>query len=87
VTALILAVLRDAAAGRSMIGVRIFFGICFVVVASAAVYFVRNRKKIFGGRGGDAGTDSPAAGNLRMWMVILILIHAAIILLITIIEL
>ena len=29
-----------------MAGLRIFFGICFVVVASAAVYFVRNRKKI-----------------------------------------
>jgi hypothetical protein len=84
---MILAISREVASGRSMVGLRIFFGICFVVVASAAVYFVRNRKKIFGGRGGDAGMDSPAAGNLRMWMVILIVIHAAVILLITIIEL
>jgi hypothetical protein len=84
---MILAVAHALPAARSMVGVRIFLGICFVAVASLAVYFVRNRKAIFGGRGGDAGTDSPAAGNLRMWMVILVLFHVAIILLITIIEL
>jgi hypothetical protein len=84
---MILAIAHFLAAARSMAGVRIFLGICFVVVASAAVYFIRNRATIFGGRGGDAGVDSPAAGNLRMWMVILILIHAAVILLVTIFEL
>jgi len=87
VTRLILAISRDVAGGKPMVGVQVFFGICFVVVASAAVYFIRNRKIIFAGRGGDATTDSPAAGNLRMWMVILILIHVAVILLITIFEL
>jgi hypothetical protein len=54
---------------------------------SAAIYFIRNRKSVFGGRSADAATDSPAAGNLRMWMVILVLIHAAAILFITILEL
>ena len=70
-----------------MIGLKVFFTICLIVVISAAVYFIRNRKTVFGGRSGDAGTDSPAAGNLRMWMVILVLIHAAAILFITILEL
>jgi hypothetical protein len=87
VTAIILAIAPVLAAGRSMAGVRIFLGICFVVVVSGAVYFITNRNKIFGGRGGDPGVDSPAAGNLRMWMVILVLFHAAVILLVTIFEL
>ncbi|HEX8077593.1 MAG TPA: hypothetical protein VF511_07245 [Chthoniobacterales bacterium] len=85
--AMLLAVARDATAGRSMVGVRVFLGLCFIVVASAAIYFIRNRKRIFGGQGGDATVDSPAAGNLRMWMVILVLLHAAAILLITVFEL
>jgi hypothetical protein len=81
---LFLAVSREA---RSMVGVKVFLGICFIVVLSAAIYFIRNRKTVFGGRTSDVGTDSPAAGNLRMWMVILVLIHAAAILFITILEL
>jgi len=75
------------AAARSTVGLKVFFAICLIVVISAAIYFVRNRKSIFGGRTGDRGSDSPAAGNLRMWMVILILIHVAAILFITILEL
>jgi hypothetical protein len=82
--ALLLAVSRNAS---SMIGVKVFLGICFIVVVSAAIYFIRHRKSVFGGRSVDAATDSPAAGNLRMWMVILVLIHAAAILFITILEL
>ena len=80
----LLAVARNAG---SMVGVKVFLGICFIVVVSAAIYFSRHRKTVFGGRGGDVGTDSPAAGNLRMWMVILVLLHAAAILLITVLEL
>jgi NADH:ubiquinone oxidoreductase subunit 5 (subunit L)/multisubunit Na+/H+ antiporter MnhA subunit len=83
----ILAVSREVAVTRSMAGVRIFLGIWFVVVVGAAIYFIRHRKRVFGGRSEDATTDSPAAGNLRMWMVILILLHAAVILFITILEL
>lgn len=55
-----------------MAGVTVFLGICFIAVASAAIYFIRNRKTVSGGRGGDMGTDSPAAGNLRMGMVFLV---------------
>jgi hypothetical protein len=84
--ALILAAARDVTGAPSMIGVRVFLGVCFIVVTSAAFYFIRNRKRIFGGRGGDIAVDSPAAGNLRMWMVILVLLHAAAILLITMFE-
>jgi hypothetical protein len=84
---LILAVARDVSGGRSMAGVRVFLAVCFLVVTTAALYFIRNRKRIFGGRGGDITVDSPAAGNLRMWMVILILLHVAVILLITMFEL
>jgi hypothetical protein len=85
--ALLLAVARDVTGGRSMVGVRVFLAIWLVVAISAALYFIRNRKRIFGGRGADVGVDSPAAGNLRMWMVILILLHVAVILLITMFEL
>jgi hypothetical protein len=85
--ALLLAVARDVTGGRSMVGVRVFFAIWLLVAICAALYFIRNRKHIFGGRGADVGVDSPAAGNLRMWMVILILLHVAVILLITMFEL
>jgi len=70
----------------STIGLKIFLGLCLIVVSGAAVYFIRNRKRIFGGESDDVGSDSRAAGNLRMWMVILILLHAAAILFITILE-
>ena len=84
--ALFLAVAREGTGARSMVGVRVFLGTCFIVVIGAAFYFIRNRTHIFGGRSGDVGVDSPAAGNLRMWMVILVLLHAAAILLITMFE-
>ena len=70
----------------STIGLKIFLGLCLAVVIGAAIYFIRNRKTIFAGRSADIGADSRAAGNLRMWMVILILLHAAAILLFTILE-
>lgn len=65
---------------------KIVFAMVLVVVLAAAFYILKNRKQLFSGRGPDRTTDSPAAGNLRMWMVILILIHVAVILLLTIIE-
>ena len=70
----------------SVLPLRIFFSICFVAVLIAAFYFLRHREKLFSGRSSDRSTDSPAAGNLRMWMVVLILLHAAVILLLMIIE-
>ena len=70
----------------STIGLKIFLGLCLIVVLGAAIYFIRNRKRIFSGKSDDVGLDSRAAGNLRMWMVILVLLHAAAILFITILE-
>ena len=54
-----------------------FFTVAFLLLISAAIYFIRNRKKFFGYHG-DPG-DTYASANLRMWMVILILIHAIVI--------
>jgi hypothetical protein len=61
-----------------------FFGVTFLLLVSAAIYLIRNRKPVFGYKG-DPG-DSYASANLRMWMVILILIHAIVITGIMILE-
>ena len=71
---------------QSVLPLRIFFGCWLVAAVCVALYFLRNREKLFSGRSGDRTTDSPAAGNLRMWMVILVLIHAIVILSLMIIE-
>jgi hypothetical protein len=70
----------------SVLPLRIFFGLCLTVVLAADVYFLRHRERFFGHKGTDHTTDSAAAGNLRMWMVILVLIHATVILALMIIE-
>lgn len=54
-----------------------FFAVAFILLICAAIYLVKNRKKFFGYHG-DPG-DTYASANLRMWMVILILIHAIVI--------
>jgi hypothetical protein len=51
-----------------------FFSVAFLLLVSAAIYMIRNRKKFFSYTG-DPG-DTYASANLRMWMVILVLIHA-----------
>lgn len=71
----------------SMMPLRIMFALAFIALLFAAFAIFQRREKLFGGRGTDRTTDSPAAGNLRMWMVILILIHAAAILALTAIGL
>jgi hypothetical protein len=50
----------------------------------ATVYMFRNRKKFFCPTGDP--DDTYASANLRMWMVILILIHAIIVTTIMIFE-
>ncbi len=55
-----------------------FFSVAFLLLISAAIYLIRHRKKFFGYHFGDPG-DTYASANLRMWMVILILIHAIVI--------
>lgn len=70
----------------SVLPLRIFFAFWLVLALCAAFYFLRNRERLFSGKGPDRTTDSPAAGNLRMWMVILILLHVAVILTLMILE-
>ena len=61
-----------------------FFSVMLLLLLTAAIYMIRNRKKFFS-HSGDPG-DTYASANLRMWMVILILIHAIVITTIMIFE-
>ena len=61
-----------------------FFTVLLLLLLTAAVYMIRNRKKFFSYTG-DPG-DTYASANLRMWMVILILSHAIVITTIMIFE-
>lgn len=71
---------------QSVVPLRIFFAFWLILALGVAFYFLKNRERFFSGKGADHTTDSPAAGNLRMWMVILILLHVAVILTLMIIE-
>lgn len=73
-----------AAAAKHSIPLKIFFSAAFLLLISAAIYMFRNRGKFFS-HSGDPG-DTYASANLRMWMVILIMIHAIIITFIMIFE-
>jgi hypothetical protein len=72
------------AAAKSSPELKGFFSVLFILLIGAAVYMFRNRSKFFCATG-DPG-DTPASANLRMWMVILILIHAIIVTVIMIFE-
>ncbi len=56
---------------------RVFFSALLLLVLAAGFYMLRNRNKFFA-HTGDA-SDSYASANLRMWLVILVWIHAVII--------
>jgi hypothetical protein len=58
-------------------GLRVFFGFVLLLVIAAGIYLYRNRTALFDHKGNDG--DSYASGNLRMWMMILIWIHAVLI--------
>ncbi len=66
-----------ALAKGNAIGLKVFFGVLFLLVFSAGLYIIRKRKTFFGYRGNEG--DSYASANLRMWLVILVWIHAVII--------
>ena len=65
------------AAAKSVPELKVFFGFVLVLLLGAAIYMFRNRKRFFS-HTGDPG-DTHASANLRMWMVVLILIHAIIV--------
>jgi hypothetical protein len=56
---------------------KIFFSFVLQLELIAGFYAVRNRKALFDHKGNE--DDTYASANLRMWMVILIWIHAVII--------
>ena len=59
----------------SVLPLRIFFGVCLVVVIFAGLYVFRNRQKLFG-RDPQVTGDHYGARNLRLWQVILVWILA-----------
>jgi len=65
------------AAAANATGLRIFFAFLLVLVLGAGFYILRNRKKFFGYKTGEG--DTYASANLRMWLVILVWIHAVVI--------
>jgi hypothetical protein len=58
-------------------GLKVFFSFLLLLVLSAGFYIIRNRNAFFGHKGNEG--DTYASGQLRMWMVILIWIHAVVI--------
>ena len=65
------------AAAANAVALRVFFSVLLVLVLAAGFYIIRHRQKFFSYRGDEA--DSYASANLRMWLVILVWIHAVII--------
>ena len=73
------------AVAASALGLRIFFGFLLVGVVTVGIYVFRIREKLFSHRKGDS-TDSYASSNLRMWLVLLVWLHAVVILTLMIFE-
>jgi hypothetical protein len=73
-----------AAVARHSPELKVFFSFAFLLLIAAAIYLFSNRKRFFGYHG-DPG-DTRASANLRLWMVVLILIHAIVITAIMIFE-
>jgi hypothetical protein len=71
-----LAVARSGAG--SALGLQVFFGLLLLVVLLAGFYLFRSRQRFFGHHADPA--DSYASANLRMWMALLVWIHAVVIL-------
>ena len=65
------------AAAANAAGLRVFFGLLLLLLLVAGVYILRNRSKFFAHSSDPA--DSYASANLRMWMIILVWLHAVVI--------
>lgn len=65
------------AAAANAAGLRVFFSLLLLLVLGAGVYIFRNRTKFFAHT--DDESDSYASANLRMWMIILVWLHAVVI--------
>lgn len=73
-----------AARTSDPVGLRIFFGLALALLLFAGAYMVRNRKRFFGYHGQEG--DTYASANLRMWLVVLVWLHAVVITTIMIFE-
>jgi hypothetical protein len=65
------------AAASDATALRIFFAFLLVLILGTGLYIFRNRQLFFGYKGAEG--DTYASSNLRMWLVILVWIHAVII--------
>ncbi len=65
------------AATAAPAGLRVFFGLLLLLVLAAGFYIFRHRKQFFGYHGEEG--DSYASANLRMWLIVLVWIHAVVI--------
>jgi uncharacterized membrane protein YhaH (DUF805 family) len=72
----LLAVARSGAG--SAIGLKVFFAALLLLVVAGGLYMFRIRDRLFSHKGDPS--DSYASGNLRMWMALLVWIHAVVIL-------
>ncbi len=59
---------------HSAAGLKLFFGFLLLLLLAAGFYIVRNRKQFFGYKADN--NDTYASANLRMWLVLLVWIHA-----------
>ena len=69
--------MNTMAAAANAAGLRVFFGLLLLLLLWVGFYMLRNRKKFFGHRSDPS--DTYASANLRMWLVILVWIHAVVI--------
>ena len=65
------------AVAANAVGLRVFFAFLLLLVLAAGFYAFRHRKQFFGYHGNEG--DTYASANLRMWLVILVWIHAVVI--------
>ncbi|MDQ6860455.1 MAG: hypothetical protein M3032_04770 [Verrucomicrobiota bacterium] len=59
------------------VGLKVFFSFLLILVLAAGFYIIRNREAFFGHKGREG--DTYASANLRMWLIILVWIHAVVI--------
>ena len=69
--------MNTVAAAANAAGLRVFFGILLSLLLCVGFYMFRNRKKFFGHT--TDPSDTYASANLRMWLIILVWIHAVVI--------
>jgi hypothetical protein len=72
----LLAIARSGAGSSA--GLKVFFAVLLLLVILGGFYTFRIRERLFSHKGDPS--DTYASGNLRMWMALLVWIHAVIIL-------